>query len=312
MHVGRIDLNLFLVFDAIYTEGSLTRAAETLNLTQPAVSHALARLRELLNDELFTRGRGGRGTPAGGAPVTMVPTPVAHQLITPVRAALKGLGDAVQGTRAFDPATATRRFRINLGDIFEALLLPALMERLQREAPGVEIINTRFARDDIPVELAAGRLDLAVDVLHRVDDSLRMHRLARDQHVCLLAASHPLADRSLSIDDYLAAGHILASSRTRGPGFVDVELARRGRSRRIALRCQHYLPAALAASRTQLVLTVPQALAQMLARLAPLVEKPFPLTLNPLEAYACWHASREQDPANRWLRGLLIEGLEEA
>lgn len=297
MHIGKTDLNLFLVFDAIYAEGSITRAAETLNLTQPAVSHALGRLRELLNDELFTRGRGA---------VTMVPTPVAHQLIGPVRQSLKVLGDAVQGTRAFDPATASRRFRLNLGDIFEALMLPGLMARLQQDAPGVELVNMRHARDDIPVELAAGRLDLAVDVLHRVDDSLRMQRIARDQHVCLVAATHPLAGGTLDIDAYLAAGHILASSRTRGPGFVDVELARRGLSRRIVLRCQHYLPAALTAAGTSLVLTVPQALAQMLVRLAPLVEKPFPLTLNPMEAYLYWHASREQDPANRWLRELLL------
>lgn len=302
MHIGRLDLNLFLVFDAIYTEGSITRAAETLNLTQPAVSHALARLRDLLNDELFTRRNTGAGRGSG---VTMVPTPVAHQLIGPVRHSLRGLTDAVQGTRAFDPATASRRFRLNLGDIFETLVLPDLMARLGDLAPGVEIVNARHARDDIPVELAAGRLDLAVDVLHRVDDSLRMQRLARDQHVCLVAATHPLADRVLTLDDYLQAGHILASSRTRGPGFVDVELARRGLSRRVALRCQHYLPAALVAARTQLVLTVPQALAQMLARLAPLVEKPFPVTLNPLEAYLYWHASRENDPANRWLRGVL-------
>jgi DNA-binding transcriptional LysR family regulator len=298
MHISRTDLNLFVVFDAIYTEGSITRAAETLNLTQPAVSHALGRLRELLNDELFTRGRGQ------GA-VTMVPTPIAHQLVGPVRASLKALGDAVQGTREFDPATASRRFRINLGDIFEALVLPGLMENLQRVAPRVEIINTRHARDDIPAELAGGRLDIAVDVLHRVDDSLRMQRLARDQHVCLVAAQHPLAQKTLTLEDYLSAGHILASSRTRGPGFVDVELARRGLTRRIALRCQHYLPAALVASRTALLLTVPRALAQMLARLAPLEEKPLPLTLNPLEAYVYWHASRENDPANRWLRNLL-------
>lgn len=301
MHIGKSDLNLFLVFDAIYTEGSITRAAETLNLTQPAVSHALGRLRELLNDELFIRS--GR---AAGRGMTMAPTPVAHQLIGPVRSSLKGLSDAVQGTRAFDPATATRRFRINLGDIFEALLLPELMVQLQRSAPGVEIINTRLPRADIPLELAAGRLDIAVDVLARVDDTLRTQRMARDQHVCLVAAEHPLAKKELAIDDFLAAGHILASSRTRGPGFVDVELARRGLSRKIALRCQHYLPAALVAARTELVLTVPQALAQMLARLAPLVEKPFPLTLNPLEAYVYWHASRENDPANRWLRGVLL------
>jgi DNA-binding transcriptional LysR family regulator len=287
MHIGKTDLNLFLVFDAIYTEGSITRAAETLNLTQPAVSHALGRLRVLLNDELFTRS--GRGAERSSGParsgMTMTPTPVAHQLIGPVRASLQGLTDAVQGTRAFDPATSTRRFRVNLGDIFEALLLPDLMVALQAQAPGVEIVNTRHARDEIPGELAGGRIDLAVDVLSRVDDSLRMQRLARDQHVCLVAADHPLAAQTLTLDDYLAAGHILASSRTRGPGFVDVELARRSLSRRVALRCQHYLPAALVAARTQLVLTVPQALAQMLTRLAPLVEKPFPVTLNPLEAY---------------------------
>lgn len=299
MHIGRTDLNLFLVFDAIYAEGSITRAAETLNLTQPAVSHALGRLRELLNDELFTRGRGRSG-------MTMVPTPVAHQLIGPVRSSLKGLADAIHTTRDFEPATATRRFRLNLGDIFEALLLPDLVARLAVEAPSVEIVNTRHARDDIPLELAAGRLDLAVDVLHRVDDSIRMQRIARDQHVCLVAADHPLAKRELALDDYLAAGHILASSRTRGPGFVDVELARRGLQRRIALRCQHYLPAALAAARTHYVLTVPSALARMLARLAPLVEKPFPATLNPLEAYLYWHASRENDPANRWLRERIV------
>jgi DNA-binding transcriptional LysR family regulator len=299
MHIGRTDLNLFLVFDAIYTEGSITRAAEVLNLTQPAVSHALARLREMLNDELFvrTRARDGR---------SMVPTPAAHALVGPVRESLRGLTDAVQGAHGFDPAASTRTFRVSLGDIFEALVLPPLVARIAVEAPGVELVNVRVARGEIAGELAAGRLDLTVDVLSRIDERLRVARIASDDHVCLLAADHPLARADWSLDDYLAQGHILASSRATGPGFIDVELARRGHRRRIVLRCQHYFAAALVAARTQLVLTVPRALAGTLQVLPGLVARPFPATLNPLEAWVYWHASRERDPASRWLRGMML------
>src|SRR5690606_19774169 len=161
MHLSRIDLNLFVVFEAIYSEGSITRAAQVLHLTQPAVSHALARLRDTLQDELFVRSQRG-----------MTPTPLAQQIIGPVRASLQGLQTAVQENGEVAAKRLDETFRLSLPDIFACTPLPRPTRAIKPLAPLVELTGLRGERCELQQGLARGHLDLAADVLISHEDSI--------------------------------------------------------------------------------------------------------------------------------------------
>ncbi len=289
-NISRLDLNLFVVFDAIYREGSITRAAALLNLTQPAVSHALARLREQLDDRLFER----RGR-------EMVPTARARALVTPVREALRELQGCLTGAGGFDPASARRTFMLGLRDGLEACVLPPLMLSLAEQAPGVAVQSLMVPRRELASNLAAGRLDLAMDVQIPVDAEIHQQHLVDVPLVLMMREGHPLSNSQPGLEDYLAARHVLVSSRHRGPGLEDFAMARQGHRRQVVLRCQHYQSAMAVVAETDLLLTLPAMLAE---RLAPpgVVIRELPLSLSPLSLYLYWHRDHEADPAHRWLR----------
>ena len=166
IHLSRIDLNLFVVFDAIYTEGGITRAAKRLSLTQPAISHALGRLRELFGDPLFVR--------QGKA---MIATPLARVMIDPVRQSLQGLEATLKRVDRFDPATAHKHFTVGMRDVRELTALPALLRTVTRAAPFVDIAIVRAERKQLEAELAAGTLDAAIDVRLALSDEVRRQRI---------------------------------------------------------------------------------------------------------------------------------------
>lgn len=294
--INRIDLNLFAVFDAIVREGSISAAARRLNLSQPAVSHALARLRSQLDDPLFVR-RGRQ----------MVATPRAQQLISPVRDALSTLGRCLTSAPAFEPALARRSFVLGLRDGLEACLLPPLIAHLQQAAPGVTLQSLTIARRDTQRELAAGRIDLAVDVLLPGAVELHQQRLLEDGLTVLLRRAHPLAQQRLTLNRYLAAQHVLVSSRRRGPALEDAGLAELGKQRQIALRCQHYQSALEVVASSDLLLTLPTLLAGRLADQRFLALS-LPLPAPPMALYLYWHPDRDDDEAHGWLRQLLLDG----
>lgn len=296
MQLDRIDLNLFVVLDAIFSEGGITRASEKLHLTQPAVSHALNRLRRLFDDPLFVRE--GRG---------LVPTPLARGLIEPVRAALRGLEVTLGETREFDPASMRRRFTVGVRDVLEARLLPPLMRRIAREAPNVGIAAVRADRRELEAELARGSLDAAIDMLLPLSDAVRRQRVAADGLVVVARAGHPLAGPGLDLDTYLQLDHVLTSSRRSGQSLEDMELSRQGLQRRVRLRCQHYFSACRVVSQSDLVLTMPESYARIASQQWSLQLLPFPLPTPTLDAVLYWHAQADNDPANRWLRERLLE-----
>jgi DNA-binding transcriptional LysR family regulator len=296
MHIERIDLNLLVVLDAIFTEGGVTGAARKLHVTQPALSHALARLRELFGDPLFER--------TGRA---MTPTPRARQLIEPVRRALRELQVGLNQLQAFDPATATRSYTIGVRDVLESAVLTPLLQRIHRHAPGIDITAVRVDRRRLEAELSSGALDAALDVLLPVADRLRHRHLSSDRLVVVLRQRHPLAQRTLTMPAYLQQQHVLVSSRRSGPALEDLELARRGMQRRIRLRCQHYFTACRVVHDTDLVLTMPAQLADVTNRSFKNAIRPFPIASPKLDAYLYWHANVDADPANRWLREQIAE-----
>ncbi|MCP9337839.1 LysR family transcriptional regulator [Stutzerimonas xanthomarina] len=292
MNLNKVDLNLFIVFDAIYTEANLTRAGQIVGITQPAVSNALARLRETFNDPLFVRTAQG-----------MVPTPMAQNIIGPVRNALQLLRVSVQESRTFNPLQANKTFRISMTDLTEAVVLPPLFQRLRRLAPNVKIESMLAKRRETTKELAAGRLDFAMDAPLNTDPQVRHVKLLEDRYVCAMRRGHPLAKDKLSVEEYLSLSHIHISSRRSGLGMVDLALGKMGQQRKIALRSQHYMMATQVIQQTDMAVTVPE----RFARRHDLHQVPLPVDIPPLETHIYWHESTDQDPANRWMREQMIE-----
>ncbi|MES2257731.1 MAG: LysR family transcriptional regulator [Pseudomonadota bacterium] len=291
MHISKVDLNLFTVFEAIYAENSVTRASMKMNLTQPAVSHALARLRNLFGDPLFER----KGH-------TMVPTPLARSIIEPVRHAVRGFELTLSGAERFDAATSERTFTVALRDVLEATMLPPLMAGITDSAPSVSLNALRMERKELESELAAGTIDVAIDVLLPLSNDILHARLAVDQTVVVARRDHPHVQGALDLAGYLAQDHILASSRRRGPGLEDLELSRMGLQRRVRMRCQHYFTACRVVSQTDFLLTMPERYARVLNQQFGNQILPLPLAMPPTDSYLYWHANVDNDPSNRWLR----------
>jgi len=291
MRLTQIDLNLFVVFETIYAKRNLTRAAEVLCISQPAVSNALVRLRKTFNDPLFVSTSHG-----------MVPTPVAENIIGRVGEALQLLNASVQEGDRFQSATAQKVFRVSMNDLTEALILPKLGEILKIEAPGIRIESYYSNRRDVPRELAAGALDLAIDAPLINDPQLLHSSLGSEGYVCMLRKGHPLAKQKLSLKNYLSLGHIHISSRREGLGHVDGALNSLGKTRNIQMRVQHYLVAPLIAMRTDLALTAPVGL----LRGHDAIQFALPFELPALEWHLYWHRSADRDQANTWLRGKLL------
>jgi len=299
MNLNRIDLNLFVVFDAIYTEGGITKASRKLHLTQPAISHALGRLRDVFGDPLFERD--GRA---------MVPTPLARGLIEPVRRSLRGLEITLNEVARFDPATTQKQFTLAVRDVLEATLLPILMRRVTDHAPLIDIAAVRSDRRELESELAMGSIDAAIDMLLPLSENIRRMRIALDPMVVIARIGHPAVDETLDLDAYLRQEHVQVSSRRSGPSLEDVELSRLGLQRRIRLRCQHYFAACRVVSQTDLILTMPESYARIANRQYNNQILPIPVPMQPLDAYLYWHSNVEHEPANRWLREQLVQSFE--
>jgi len=301
MHISKVDLNLFIVFEAIYAEGSITRASLKMNLTQPAISHALNRLRQLFDDPLFER----QGH-------VMVPTPLARSIIDPVRQSLRGFEVTLNGAERFDAATSERAFSLALRDVLEASVLPPLMARVAQDAPSVGLNTLQVGRRELESELAAGTLDAAIDILLPLSNDIRRTLLATDQTVVLVRRDHPLVSGALDLDGYLKLEHIQTSSRRRGPGLEDFELSRLGLQRRVRLRCQHYFAACRAVSQTDLALTMPERLARVVNQQFGNQILPFPLQMPSLDIYLYWHANVDNDAASLWLRDQIKQAMQAA
>lgn len=286
----KIDLNLFLVFDTIYTERNLTQAARALSITQPAVSNALARLRKMFNDELFIRTARG-----------MLPTPVADSIAHNVSEALALLNSSVLEREAFDPLTAERTYQFSMTDLTEVVLLPVLFPILGKQAPNVSIQSHYVKRNELIRHLSRSELDFAIEVPVIEDPQLCHESLIQTEYVCLLRAGHPALQSPLDITHYLTLGHIHVSSRRKGLGLVDLALIKHGHERNVKMRVQHYRAAANVASKTDLVLTAPRALADQYD----LVMLPLPFEVARLDLHLYWHRQADSDQSHRWLRELL-------
>lgn len=294
MKLSDIDLNLFVVFDAIYTEGNLTRAGEIIGITQPAVSNSLSRLRNLFDDPLFVRTAEG-----------MVPTPVAQNIIGSVRQALGLIRSSVQESESFDPAVSDKRFRISMNDLMQAIILPRLFRSISPIAPAVALEAYQVHRRDMSIELASGNLDLAIDIPLTPDPQIKQMPLFSHPHVCVVREDNEIVGDKLDLEAYLKLKHIQISSRRGGLAHVDLALGKMGRKRDIVLRTQHYLSTPQLAATTDFAITVPKIFAEFLARSVPVKYLELPFGVQNLESFLYWHESTDKDQANIWLRELI-------
>ena len=296
---SRIDLNLFRVLDAIYSHGGVSAAARVLHLTQPAVTHALRRLRDHLGDPLFVR-QGNR----------LLPTEKARAMMPAVQAHLKGLLGSTHAQPPFDAAHWQMEFVIGFRDILESIALPTLMRDIEHAAPGVRVVSRRLAADEVERELSAGALDLAVDRPLRAGPRISRRHLLDESLSVVMRRDHPLASQ-LRRADYLGAQHVVVSPLGES-NALDLLLGQSGMFREVRLVCQHYFSACQIAVASDLLLTVPQSYAHHLAGLLPMAVAPLPIRLKAFPILAYWHDSKDEEQAHCWFRERVVQAITQA
>jgi DNA-binding transcriptional LysR family regulator len=294
-----LDLNLLRVFDATMVEGSLTRAAATLAMTQPAVSHALKRLREHLGEELFERAAHG-----------VRPTPRAEALWPAVRDALAALRQSL-APGDFDPARDEHQFHLAMADSTASLLAPPLVQVIEATGARANLRVLPLTTRDPTALLDSGEADLAVGFfpalitrLVALGDTahLRHQRLYDTRYVCVMRQGHPLAGRPLALADFVAAHHLLVSFSGRPFGLVDQALAALGHKRRIVLTVNQFATAGRVVSASELLAVLPESFIGATGVAESLAVREIPLALDPVHVEMVWHLRRDADAAHRWLR----------
>ena len=296
MDLHEVDLNLLVVFNQLLVERRVSKVADTLGISQPGVSNALARLRKLFGDELFVR------TPKG-----MEPTPFAEQLAESVSYALAMIHSGLNQRTSFDPGSAQRAFTIGMTDIGEIYFLPTLTERLRQDAPGIRLSTVRNAAVNLRDDLESGRVDLAMGLLPQLQAGFFRRRLFSQSYVCLMRRGHRLDKRRISLAEFGAAEHLLVISAGTGHGKVDELLLRSGVERTVRLTVPHYVSVGHILQGSDLVTTVPERLADRLLEPFGLAKVPHPAKLPDVAIDVFWHAKHHRSPANRWLRGIVFD-----
>ncbi|MBY4896688.1 LysR family transcriptional regulator [Cupriavidus sp. AU9028] len=303
-----VDLNLLVVLEALLAERHISRAALRLQLSQPAVSHALARLRQLLDDPLLVRGQGG-----------LVLTPRAHALAEPLAQALAQVR-ILLGPAGFQPATARRTFSVAMTDHAALAVLPALLRTVRKAAPGIELVVMQASTEAMTAEVAEGRAELAIGDFAFIPDDIRSVRLFEEDYACAVDATTVRGQGRLDAVAYLARSHVLVSSRPAAHADplsshadpIDAAIARHNGRRKIACVVPHAGLAPALIAGTNLVLTAPRrALAALADDPAFAVFDP-PLPLPAFTVSAIWPARLDADPAHLWLRERVAAACESA
>lgn len=291
-----IDLNLLIVFQLMYRERKTGVVAEQLGLSQPAVSNALARLRKVLNDELFERTARG-----------MRPTPYADNIAESVGYALSTLQDGLNFEERFDPAKSDRTFSVSMTDLGEMYMLPRLISYLAQHAPQISISTVRDTGRPLKEEMESGVVDLAVGLLPQLEAGFYQRRLFDQDYVCLMRKGHPLAQGELTLERFSEAQHIVIEARGTGHGRIEELLKRSGVNRIVRLNLPNFMSAPYIVAETDLIATVTEKLALQTAGKLGLVAHPNPVQLPSAQINLFWHRRFHQDTGNIWLRNLFFQ-----
>ena len=309
MNLGRVDLNLLVYLDILLRERNVTRAANHLGLSQPAMSNGLRRLRELFNDPLLVRTKDG-----------MIPTEHAEALQPQVRDILSNIDLALQPQADFDASSAERVFRIMASDYAESTLLPHILRRLREQAPGItlDIMTPSDVSFDV---VEQGKVDLIINRFETMPQSFHQKRLWQDSFSCLLCADNPLNDR-FTLENYLKAQHVWVSKTGMGVGvgvdpsdvqrlgWVDGALAKQNKQRHITVFTRHYQAAMLLAEQSDLIVTLPTKAAELQRENPNVVIKPPPFELPAFELKLAWSGLLQHNQAHQWMRRLIIDEAE--
>ncbi len=294
MDIRNIDLNLLVVFDAMAQHHSVTRAAEAIGLSQPAMSAALGRLRVLFADPLFVK--------IGSA---MQPTARASELAGPVQRVIGTVKGEILQAQPFDPPSSDRLFTIIAPDIAEIKLLPELLAHCATHAPHITLRTLSMPRHAAGAALESGAAELAVGYYPDLTGAgFYQQKLFAPHLCCIVRDGHPGIGTRLTLKQYLAASHVLVRPEGREHLF-DAYLKRQGKQRRVVLEISHYMSLLPIIASSDLIATVPHDLGEVCARYAPIRTLPLPLQSPAVEVHQFWHGRFHKDPGNVWLRGTL-------
>ena len=295
MDIRNVDLNLLVALDALLAERSVSRAAVRLHLSQPAASALLARLRELFGDPLLMRSAGG-----------MLPTPRALELLGPLKQVLHEINAILQPRSVFDPANAVQTFTLSASDYVEYTLLPALVDYLERKAPGVRLAVRPLDLQTVQKQMEVGEVDLCITGLQNAPAGLHTRPLYAERIVSVVRRRHPGIGTSLTLDTFCALEHILVA--VHGSSFsarIDEALAALGRRRHARLAVPHFLLVPEIVARSDMISALPQRLARGYADKLRILEPP--LKVEGFTVGEIWHERNQREPAQQWLRDVLLE-----
>jgi DNA-binding transcriptional LysR family regulator len=310
LKLNRIDLNLLVYLDALLRERNVTQAAHQLNLSQPAMSNGLRRLRELFDDPLLVRTSEG-----------MTPTERALELEPLVREVLTDIDRAVQPRSEFDPMNAHRVFRIMASDYAESTLFPAVLGKLRNLAPGLTL-DIMTPSDVSFLDVERGKVDMVINRFDSMPQSFHQIHLWDDSFSCVLSPENPVLE-DFSLENYLKANHVWVSKTGMGVGvgvdpddvqrlgWVDVALAKLGKKRQIRVFTRHYQAAMTLAEQNDLIVTLPTRAALLKRDNPRVVLRDPPLDIPPLELKMAWSPLLQHNPANKWLRKLIADTARE-
>jgi molybdate transport repressor ModE-like protein len=295
MHIRDFDLTQIRLLAELARLGSVSAASRRIGLSQSAASHALAKLRRQLGDPLFTRTHDG-----------FKPTPYGERLGKAAADALDRLAEGLAAKRSFDPSTSTKQFTFYLSDVGQIVMLPELINVVQREAPGVVVRSAPIPLDNPALPLISGEVDLAVGVFTNLTTGFRQTLLFRERFVCVVRAGHPRFRDGMTLQAFKEVRHAIADSTGMAHAFIDDVLAKHRIVRQDVLRVPgfHVLP--LIVANTDLLAFIPGRLADTVAAHEPLKVLNPPLHLPPVDIRMFWHERYHHDPANRWMRRHIV------
>ena len=296
MHATDIDLNLLHVFYAVFETKNVSIAADRLQLSQSAASHAISRLRKQLGDPLFVRTAGG-----------MQATPFAEQLAKPIGEALDSLRNSVRSAREFEPASSRRRFKLYLSDIGQVLFLPRLLGHLKTHAPGATLKVPPVPVRDSHLALESGEVDLAVGHFNTLVAGFHQKKLFRERYVCIVRSGHPNFRDGMSVEAFEASDHAVADSSGMAHDLLERALTRHRIRRSLRLVVPEFMVLPLIIENSDLLVVMPSRLADQFARLIAIQILPLPVNVSSYDIQIYWHERYHHDPANRWLRAAVAE-----
>lgn len=291
---GKIDLNLFLVLKTVYQEGSITAAAGKLHLTQPAVSHSLSRLREKFDDPLFIRH--GR---------KMIPSAFCQNIMPQVIEAVNVLEATLSDDKVFDITQHKREIKLGFRDILESIFFPTLVTDLIDNTPNITIKSRQVTKVEIEKSLEQQDLDIVIDVLTPTSNNIKSTLVCNEHFSLICRKNHPILN-DLTLENYAKASHALVALKDSKVDVVDMALAKHGVSRKIDLQCEHYYAATRVISRCDMLLTMPNAYANLLEDNMPVTVTKLPFEVPVLPVHMYWHKQAEHDPINEWMRSKLL------